>query len=182
MGVKTTNNSFKKLKAITQRMKKLKPILRVITEDMKNDVRSNFDNQHSYLGVKWEKSKRAVKDGGKTLLDTGRLYNSFTVKATNDYARVGTNVKYARVLNVGTLKGELWKGKVNVKSHYRKIKYRKKNGRWAKNKRKIKVREFYRKSMSPWGDIPAYNYMGINYKMEKNARKKINHYILFGRI
>lgn len=182
MGVKTTNNSSKKLKIIIQRMKKLKPILRVIAEDMRNDVRSNFDNQRSFMGIKWKKSKRAIKDGGKTLMDTGRLYNSFAVKATNNYARVGTNVKYARVMNEGVGKGQLWKGEVNVKSHYRRIKRRKKNGEWAKNKKRIKVRGFTRKTIAPWGDIPAYHYMGVNYRMEKNARKKMSHYILFGRL
>ena len=150
MGVKTTNNSSKKLKIIIQRMKKLKPILRVIAEDMRNDVRSNFDNQRSFMGIKWKKSKRAIKDGGKTLMDTGRLYNSFAVKATNNYARVGTNVKYARVINEGVGKGQLWKGEVNVKSHYRKIKRRKKKGDWLKIKKILKQKCKQLENVSDW--------------------------------
>ena len=120
MGVRTTNNTSKRIKDIIKNCNDLRSPLKIIARDMKNETLRNFDNEKSYLGVKWKKSNRAKRDGGKTLQDTGRLYNSFTRYSDNNVARVGTKVIYAKSLNDGVDKEEDGKT-VNavVKTHYR---------------------------------------------------------------
>jgi len=48
-------------------------------------------------GSAWKPSRRAEETGGKTLMDSRVLYNSFTYRATASSVEVGTNVKYAAV-------------------------------------------------------------------------------------
>lgn len=163
MGVKTTNHISKKIKQILKNCKNLKKPLREIATDMKKETLKNFDNERSYLGEKWKKSARAKKDSGKTLQDTGRLYKSFTKYSDNNVARVGTNVIYARALNKGLEKGETGTFNVVIKSYYRRI---------GKNKKKVKVKSHTRTIKVPWGDIPAYNFLGIT-KKRKNKYKNI---------
>ncbi|WP_349763637.1 phage virion morphogenesis protein [Fusobacterium sp. SYSU M8D902] len=178
MGVKTTNNSSKRIKQILKNCSDFKKPLKIIARNMKNETLRNFDNETSYLGAKWKKSARAKKDGGKTLQDTGRLYNSFTRYSDNNVARVGTNVIYARALNHGLKKGE--NGTVNaiVKTHYRKVRYKKKNGEYAKNKKRVKVRAHVRTIKVPWGDIPGYKFLGISPKMRMKYKNILLQHIL----
>lgn len=170
MGVKTTNNTLKRINKIIKNCNDFRNPLKIIARDMKNETLRNFDNGKSYLGTSWKKSNRAKKDGGKTLQDTGRLYNSFTRYSDNNVARVGTNVIYARALNHGVKKGE--NGTVNavVKTHYRRVRYKKKNGEYAKNKKRVKVRAHVRTIKVPWGDIPGYKFLGISSRMKMKYR------------
>lgn len=178
MGVKTTNNSSKRIKKILKQLENLKKPLKKISMDMKNQTLKNFDNEESYLGEKWKKSNRARKEGGKTLQDKRHLYRSINSYSDNNVARVGTNIIYGKVLNQGVKKGSLWKGEVTVKAHYRRIKYRKKNGEWAKNKRRILIKSHRRKAMAPWGDVPAYNFLGISTKMKLRYKNILFQHIL----
>lgn len=167
MGVKTTNNTLKRINKIIKNCNDFRNPLKIIARDMKNETLRNFDNEKSYLGVKWKKSNRAKKDGGKTLQDTGRLYNSFTRYSDNNIARVGTKVIYAKSLNDGVDKEKDGKT-VNavVKTHYRRVRYKKKNGEYAKNKKRVKVRAHVRTIKVPWGDIPGYKFLGISSRMK----------------
>ena len=170
MGVKTTNNTLKRINKIIKNCNDFRNPLKIIARKKKNETLRNFDNEKSYLGTSWKKSNRAKKDGGKTLQDTGRLYNSFTRYSDNNVARVGTNVIYARALNRGVKKGE--NGTVNavVKTHYRRVGYKKKNGEYAKNKKRVKVRAHVRTIKVPWGDIPGYKFLGISSRMKMKYR------------
>lgn len=49
----------------------------------------------------WKKSWRAHVQGGQTLRDTGRLYNSVFAKVQGNRITIGTNVKYAPILHFG---------------------------------------------------------------------------------
>lgn len=172
MGVKTTNHISKRIKQILKNCKNLKKPLREIATDMKKETLKNFDNERSYLGEKWKKSARAKKDRGMTLQDTGRLYKHFTKYSDNNVARVGTNVIYARALNKGLEKGETGTFNVVIKSHYRRIRCKKKNGEYAKKKKRIKIKSHTRTIKVPWGDVPAYNFLGIT-KKRKNKYRNI---------
>lgn len=179
MGVRTTNNTSKRIKDIIKNCNDLRSPLKIIARDMKNETLRNFDNEKSYLGVKWKKSNRAKRDGGKTLQDTGRLYNSFTRYSDNNVARVGTKVIYAKSLNDGVDKEEDGKT-VNavVKTHYRRVRYKKKNGEYAKNKKKVKVRAHVRTIKVPWGDITGYKFLGISPKMRMKYKNILLQHIL----
>lgn len=137
MGIKVSGTASKKLKEILKRCKNLKEPMTRISVDMKNEIRGNIDEQHSFDGTKWKQSKRASEEGGKTLKDTGRLYNSFRNTAGRNYARVGTNVIYARTLNQGADKGEFGKVYFTVPQHTRRIKKYKKTESFPSIKEKL---------------------------------------------
>lgn len=181
MGVKISGIAKKKLKEILKRCKNLKEPMTRISVDMKNEIRENIDGQHSFDGVKWKKSKRAKEENGKTLKDTGRLYNSFRNTSGKNYARVGTNIIYARTLNQGADKGEFGEVTFTVKQHTRRIKKYNKNGNLSKNKRRITVRSHSRMAKVPWGDIPKYKYMGISENMKRKYIAILTKYIIKGR-
>ena len=65
--------------------------------------------------VKWKASARAKMAGGKTLIDTARLMRSITMDVKKNALTVGTNVKYARIHQLG---GKIAKN-VTVKKHWR---------------------------------------------------------------
>lgn len=52
-------------------------------------------------GSPWPPSMRALATGGKTLIDTARLMQSITYRATNSGVEVGTNVIYAAIHQLG---------------------------------------------------------------------------------
>lgn len=179
MGIKTTNNTSKRIKQLLKNCNNLKKTLKVIARDMKNETLRNFDNEKSYLGIRWKKSNRAKKDGGKTLQDTGRLYNSFTRYSDNNVARVGTKIIYARTLNKGIDKEKDGKTvNAKVKTHYRRVRYKKKNGEYAKNKKRVKVKAHVRTIKVPWGDIQGYKFLGISQTMRMRYKNILLQHIL----
>lgn len=171
MGIKINglNDATKTLKIITGKYNSLKPVMRNIAQDMKREIEFNFRKEQSFDGEKWRKSRRAKDTNGKTLTKTARLRNSFSIKSGDRFARVGTNVKYAARLNFGAKKGEDGIKSVSVSSHYRK----------TKNK-VVKVKTYTAKRTLPFGDIPAYKFLGINKKMKDKYQKMITEYILGG--
>ncbi len=73
-----------------------------IGETLKDYILEEFDT--SGHGT-WPALK--FRKGGKPLMDTRRLYNSFTTHATANSATVSTNVEYAPLQNYGALQGSL---------------------------------------------------------------------------
>lgn len=171
MGIKISGleDCTKKLKLITGRYDSLKPVMKKIGYDMKREIEYNFKKEETFDGQKWKKSVRAKKVNGQTLSDTGRLRRSFAIKSGDRFARVGTNVKYAARLNFGANKGEDGIKSVAISSHYRK----------TKNK-VIKVKSYTAKRTLPFGNIPAYKFLGINTRMKEKYKKMIESYILGG--
>jgi phage virion morphogenesis protein len=72
--------------------------MRQISEIMRDAVEENFEQEGR---PKWKPSKRAQKQGGKTLQDTGSLASSISMKFTRNTAVVGTNKKYAAIHQFG---------------------------------------------------------------------------------
>lgn len=60
-----------------------------------------FDAGEGPDGTPWEPSQRAVAEGGKTLVDTGRLRGSIGYEASPAHVSVGSNVVYARIHQLG---------------------------------------------------------------------------------
>jgi phage gpG-like protein len=65
--------------------------------------------------VRWHPSKRALATKGQTLVKTARLKNSITMTVLGKILRVGTNVKYAAIHQLG---GRI-RGNFTVKKHWR---------------------------------------------------------------
>jgi phage virion morphogenesis protein len=106
-------------------------------------------------GSPWPPSYRALAQGGKTLLDTARLFQSLTHVASDSGVEVGTNVLYAGVHQFGAT--------IAAKSapylHF------KAGGRWAK-----------KKSVT----IPARPFLGVDDEDEAEILAIAGDYILPG--
>ncbi|HOE18771.1 MAG TPA: phage virion morphogenesis protein [Syntrophorhabdaceae bacterium] len=94
------------LKTLQSRIKHMQPIMRSISEIMRDEVEENFAQQGR---PKWEPLKASTianrtKQGywpGKILQMHGHLAASISAKATDTQAVVGTNVKYAAIHQFG---------------------------------------------------------------------------------
>jgi phage virion morphogenesis protein len=100
--IEVDDSSLKRVFAeVGARMVDMSPLMRQISEKMKNAVDQNFDTEGSRIGPKWKPSQRAIKQGGKTLQDTGRLAASIVPAFDSHSAEVGTNVVYAAIHQFG---------------------------------------------------------------------------------
>ena len=94
------------LTQLKERTQNMKPAFNLIGQIVRNSVIKNF--MEGGRPEKWKPSKRAMKEGGQTLADTGRLRNSIKSKAFTNRAEVGTNVIYAAIHQFG---GKAGRGK-----------------------------------------------------------------------
>ncbi|MFW2102965.1 MULTISPECIES: phage virion morphogenesis protein [Acinetobacter] len=101
----------------------------------------------------WQKSWRAKVQGGQTLRDTGRLYNSIFAKVQGNKISVGTNVKYAPILHFG--------GTIKPKSG-KYLVFRTPMGGWRK------IKAVY---------IPPRPYMGISVDDSQEILFEIEEYL-----
>ena len=90
----------RKLKELSSKLKNTKPLLNQIGHTLIDQVEENFENE-SFFGKPWTISKRAKKEGGKTLQDTARLASSVDFEVSGNTLRVGTNVEYAAIHQFG---------------------------------------------------------------------------------
>lgn len=179
MGIKFHNTKIlKKIKFMIKATEDLSYPLMRISHMMKIDIQTNFDKQQSYDGIPWKRSKRAILQGGVTLKNTGRLYGSFKYKSGKNFARVGTNVKYARTLNQGVEKGEFGTKTITVKTFKRRVYKLTKKGKKSKRATKVQVKEHQRTINIPWGDIPGYKFMGISEQSKEKYIEEIKDFIL----
>lgn len=87
------------LRGLQHRAGNLTLPMRVIGQIVRSSVVRNF--QEGGRPRKWEPSRRALRDRGETLVDTGRLRTSIHSKAYADRAEVGTDVIYAAIHQLG---------------------------------------------------------------------------------
>lgn len=77
-------------------------MLRVVGEVLHDDVLDRFAKGEAPDGSKWEESERAkALGGGKTLVDSGILRDSFSPQVTGDELLYGTAMPYAAVHQFG---------------------------------------------------------------------------------
>lgn len=67
----------------------LREPMRKIGRNLETSVVQNYNQQRSPAGIAWIPSQRAKKDGGKTLIDTGRMLASLTFVSGNNWIEVG---------------------------------------------------------------------------------------------
>ncbi|WP_319201371.1 phage virion morphogenesis protein [uncultured Ilyobacter sp.] len=139
-----------KINTMEKRAINLTPVMKKISIDMKNQTMKNFRQEKDPVGNSWKKNRR----GGKTLTKTSRLKHSIRPAHGDDYAMVGTNVKYARIHQYG--------GKIKVKNgKYLRFQYAK--GKWASKKSVI---------------IPKRTFIGISRKMRDRYEVSIGEYFI----
>lgn len=82
------------------------PLMQAIGEALVVSTLERFEDGKCPDGQSWKPSKRAVAEGGLTLVDKGRLKKSFGedapgFEATRTHVVVGTNVEYAGIHQFG---------------------------------------------------------------------------------
>ncbi len=90
-------------------------LMRAIARYMLTATELRFRRQVGPDGAAWVRSRRAQREGGQTLRDSGRLRASLAWRATAREAAVGTNVVYAPVHQFGA--NEI----VSVRPHRRQV-------------------------------------------------------------
>ncbi len=137
---------------LSRRLKDARPLMRSIGEDVVDGVREHFERQKSPDGVPWKPSRRAIREGGETLRDTGTLYGSIHARAQSRRVIVGTNVRYAATMQYGAAKGAFGVVAAKVRRHQRKL----------KSGKIVTVSAHTRMAGVPWGTVPARPYLGIS--------------------
>ena len=119
-GVSLKWNGFDKAVAkAAKKMANSRMLKASVGEALVSGTIRRFNNEESPKGEKWEKSGRAIAEGGQTLSDTAHLRKSIDFKATPAQVMVGSNLLYARIHQLGgTIKPK--KGKA--------LKFKGKNG------------------------------------------------------
>ena len=91
----------KALGRAAQKMKNRKEMMDSVGEALVSGTIRRFADEEGPDGEKWKPSRRALAQGGQTLVDTGRLRNSIDYAATPDKVMVGTNLPYALIHQKG---------------------------------------------------------------------------------
>lgn len=86
------------LKQLQQRVHDLAPVMRAISETLKTETEFNFEEEGRPA---WLPSLAARKREGMTLSDSGHLRKSITTQYDERHALIGTNLKYARIHQLG---------------------------------------------------------------------------------
>jgi phage gpG-like protein len=111
---KTRDEVTGHLKGQEQRLRNLRPVMRVVGEIVTTSIRKNF--AVGGRPKRWKPSARARREGGQTLVDTARLKNSIHPgRITARSVRVGTDVVYAAAHHFG------FTGTVRIPAHRRVI-------------------------------------------------------------
>ena len=103
------------LKQAERRLEKPETALKECGLVMLRSIAQNF--KAGGRPVRWHPSKRALAEGGKTLIHTARLKNSIFMRVLGRILRVGTSVVYAAIHQLG---GRI-RQNVTIKAHYRYI-------------------------------------------------------------
>lgn len=77
------------------------PVLDEIGAALVERTQERFERGEAPGGAKWRPSERALKQGGKTLVDTARLMQSINHQVTGNAVEWGTNVVYAAIHQFG---------------------------------------------------------------------------------
>ena len=75
-------------------------IMRGIATELLSMTEENFESE-GWGGQRWKQSRRAADEGGKTLQKSGQLAASLTTQVGSNYARIGSNKKYAAIHHLG---------------------------------------------------------------------------------
>ena len=75
-------------------------MMRGIASELLSMAEDNFESE-SWGGQRWKQSRRAADEGGKTLQKSGQLAASLTTQVGSNYARIGSNKKYAAIHHLG---------------------------------------------------------------------------------
>lgn len=84
-------------RAVLERYRNLfgspQPLMETAGSILENSTRSRFAEQHGPGGIPWPPSRRALEQGGRTLIDQGGLVGSITSRASQNRVEWGVMAK-----------------------------------------------------------------------------------------
>jgi phage virion morphogenesis protein len=141
------------LKKTIYRLQNTRAMYAKIAVLMKQNIDRNFIRQGTERGP-WAPlspttlmRRRKQGRGAKILIDTGLLRASILPVYTDDYAAVGTNLKYARTHQFGARRGEYGRNVIST------VQRRTRHGTIQYTRRIPNI---------PWGNIPARPFMVLD--------------------
>jgi len=158
------------LSRIQQRLTDLTPVFREIGEIVRESVMRNFAESRAPDGSAWKPSRRALAQGGRTLIRRAILRNSIHVQPFSNRVCVGTPVAYAAVHQFGAQRGSFGTVAATVRAHVRRSR---KGGTHQ-------VRQHTRQQKLPWGDIPARPFLGVRKDDWSEIRNALTDYLING--
>lgn len=81
------------LRAISRAIGSPGPLMAISGAILENNIRERFVYGRGPFGIPWPVSRRAARDGGRTLIDSGGIVNSLTHEATETRVEVGIIAK-----------------------------------------------------------------------------------------
>lgn len=105
------------LRQVASKLANLTPVMKQIGSYVLSSTQLRFRGQHGPDGTPWKPSRRAIREGGQTLVKTASsgLLGSLAWSASQSSAIVGTNKKYAVVHQFG------FDGTVQIPAHTRRV-------------------------------------------------------------
>lgn len=97
-----------RFRGLVARLGNLTPAMDEIGSALTASTLDRFERGKAPDGSPWEPSLRAIADEGQTLVDSARLMQSITHKASQREVEIGTNLIYARIHQFG---GQAGKGR-----------------------------------------------------------------------
>lgn len=94
------DEATRSLEGVEERLSNMRPVLRVVAEDLKAVTDDSFRESRSPSGTPWKPLspatiKKRRQGSSKPLVDTGNLRNSISARASRKAIRFGTNTPYA---------------------------------------------------------------------------------------
>ncbi|MBI1262952.1 MAG: phage virion morphogenesis protein [Rhizobiales bacterium] len=163
----------KKLNNALARVTHMRPLMEAIGGYVDFSTHQRFITETGPDGLPWKQSKRARREGGKTLTLTARLFSSFQPHATDTSVEEGTNVIYAAMMHFG--------GTVKRQARRQTI-YRKVDASGALGNRFVKRSKSNFASDHDVGayefEMPARPILGINAKDEGEIMRIVDDYVM----
>ena len=113
-----------------------------LAEGVRESTLERFRQSKGPDGRRWKSSKRAILEGGKTLVKTGQLRNSIHARSDASGFAVGTNAKHAATHQFGE------PGRI-IRARRKKVLRFQYNGKWV-SKKQVRVK------------IPARPFLGLS--------------------
>jgi phage virion morphogenesis protein len=170
------------LERIRKRLGDLTPAMKIIGATVRTSVIRNFEK--SGRPKKWKEHSKTTEKrrgkGAKILMAQGLgagLAGSINYKAGKDRVDIGTPKVYGAVHQFGAKKGSFGTVEAMIREHLRTI-----TQAFGKPipKKQVKVGAHKRKTILPWGDIPARPFLMVQDEDWTEIRAALTDYLLEG--
>ena len=128
-----------------------------LAEGVRESTLERFRQSKGPDGRRWKSSKRAILEGGKTLVKTGQLRNSIHTRSDASGFAVGTNAKHAATLQFGE------PGRT-IRARRKKVLRFQYNGKWV-SKKQVRVK------------IPARPFLGLSEEDMQEMKATVEDFI-----